>query len=254
MATSSSQPTFTKKLLARAHSPESTKRIFAEKIQHKPFLLAPTTKEPASQFDARARRRQRRDALAQRKKRKPKPLSAREKREMHVYDIPAEQRKYAIYQGLHRLWCGYVREILNVPTIPGDDAAGPQELSEADKKKHVAALERFHVEPAFAGPKLASADFHGAKMSVVRSRCVSRVGVQGIVVRDTKFTFEIITTANELKTVPKEHTTFRIEVPLTEDANINVENLVFELQGSQFENRAPERATKKMKMHIPRDL
>lgn len=50
-----------------------------------------------------------------------------------------------------------------------------------------------------AGQVLVSADFHGAEVEVVRSRCVSRVGLRGIVVRDTKFTFEIITKANELK-------------------------------------------------------
>lgn len=49
------------------------------------------------------------------------------------------------------------------------------------------------------GAKLASADFHGAEVLVVRSKCVGRVGCEGIVVKDTKFTFEVITKANELK-------------------------------------------------------
>lgn len=50
-----------------------------------------------------------------------------------------------------------------------------------------------------AGSKLASADYHGAKIMVVRSRCTSLVGLAGIVVRDTKFTFQIITQKDELK-------------------------------------------------------
>lgn len=49
------------------------------------------------------------------------------------------------------------------------------------------------VSAANHGPRLASADFHGAMMEVVRSRCVSRVGLRGIVVRDTKFTFVLVT-------------------------------------------------------------
>ena len=61
--------------------------------------------------------------------------------------------------------------------------------------------------------KLVSADFHGAELEVVRSRCVSSVGVRGIVVRDSKFVFQIVTRRNELKIVPKEHTVFRFEVP-----------------------------------------
>ena len=50
-----------------------------------------------------------------------------------------------------------------------------------------------------AGSKLASADYHGAELTVVRSRGVGMVGLAGIVVRDTKFTFQIITKSNELK-------------------------------------------------------
>lgn len=254
MATSGQPSGFTQQLLLRAHSPTSTKRIFAEKIQHKPLLLAPTTKGPTAQPDARACRRQRRQELTERKRRKPKPLSAREKRSLHVYDIPPAERKYVIYEGLHKLWCAYMHEILNVPVLEATGGETSREPDEAAKKKHIEALGNFRAEPASVGPKLASADFHGADMTVVRSRCVSRVGVHGIVVKDTKFTFEIITKANKIKTVPKEHTVFRVEIPLSNDPEINVKPLVVELQGSQFENRAPERATKKMKMHIPPDL
>ena len=49
------------------------------------------------------------------------------------------------------------------------------------------------------GSKLTSADYHGAHMTIVRSRCVGMVGLNGIVVKDTKFTFQIITKKNELK-------------------------------------------------------
>lgn len=55
------------------------------------------------------------------------------------------------------------------------------------------------VTPLAHGSKLVSADFHGAMLEVVRSRCASRVGLKGIVVRDTKFTFLIVTVGNEVK-------------------------------------------------------
>jgi ribonuclease P protein subunit POP4 len=58
---------------------------------------------------------------------------------------------------------------------------------------------KVYVTPASCGQLLASADMHGALVSIVRSRCVSRVGLEGIVVRDTRFTFEIITRGNVLK-------------------------------------------------------
>lgn len=115
--------------------------------------------------------------------------------------------------------------------------------------------------------KLVSADFHGAELEVVRSRCVSRVGVRGIVVRDSKFVFQVITRRNELKIVPKEHTVFRFEVPppgsleaavdsgtSKEEGVSGKKNLVFELHGDQFQHRAVDRANKKFKTHFLPDL
>ena len=55
------------------------------------------------------------------------------------------------------------------------------------------------VTPASHGAKLVSADYHGAEVEVVRSRCAGRVGTKGIVVRDTKFTFQIVTEKDEVK-------------------------------------------------------
>lgn len=56
-----------------------------------------------------------------------------------------------------------------------------------------------YITPNSSGQMLASADMHGALVRVVRSRCVSRVGLEGIIVRDTRFTFEIITKRNVVK-------------------------------------------------------
>lgn len=118
--------------------------------------------------------------------------------------------------------------------------------------------------PSSAGPgplvgeltlsKLAAADLHGALVTVVRSRCVSRVGIRGIVVRDRRGVLEIVVPPSskrqktggeavdvnmtqgedrgqdqiggdthgkgsdgEVKMVPKEGTVFRIEVSLDDD-------------------------------------
>ncbi|KAK8161092.1 hypothetical protein IWX90DRAFT_389159 [Phyllosticta citrichinensis] len=211
-------------LLSRVHSPGSVSRIHSEKVSKKPLLLRPTEPDASN-----ARGRRQRAALDRsrnaRKSNKPRPLSAKQKRALCLYEIPKERRKWSLYVGLHKMWCAYMREIL------GDGA---------------------YMTAAAAGPKLTSADFHGAMIEVVRSRCVGRVGVKGIVVQDTKFTFVVVTQADEIKTIPKEHTIFRFELPLERD---NAEKpLVFELHGSQFENRAPDRANKKFKQHFSPDL
>jgi len=234
-------------LLARAHSPPAASEIFRDKVQKRPLLLRPSSPDPKDNAREARRRLRQQKALSQRrsKKQKPKPLSAKEKRRLAIYDIPKEQRKYSIYEPMQKMWEAYARDILGI------DTAKTQE----GKERPV------YLTPAGAGPMLASADFHGAGIEVVRSRCVSRVGIRGVVVKDQKFSFEIITRNNEVKTVPKEHTIFKFELPIDgEQASRDDEAfetrraLVFELHGSQFENRAPDRANKKFKLHIDPDL
>ncbi|KAH8678644.1 ribonuclease P complex subunit Pop4 [Tricladium varicosporioides] len=234
-------------LLSRAHSPERANQIFTEKVVQRPLYLKPT--EPSLQNGQKARRLARQRTLeSRRKKLKPKPLSSRQKRALCIYDIPKSQQKYSIYEPLHNMWVGYIHEVLG----------------------------EGRPVTAAAAAKLCSADYHGAELEVARSRCVGRVGVKGIVVKDGKFSFELITKNNKLKLIPKEHTIFRFRVPplpgkneegkgkdstlkdeiVGEEKKSNEEekDLMFELHGDQFIFRAADRANKKFKGHYLPDL
>jgi len=231
-------------LLARAHSPDSANRIYSEKIQYRPLLLRPSSPPPTNARDARRKARQ---LEKQKRKQKPKPLSASERRQLGLYDVPRDKAKYALFEPLNKLWLGYIREIL------GNDV--------------------YRRSPDTA-QKLTSADFHGAEVEVCRSGCVSRVGVKGIVIKDSRFVFDIVTRKNQIKTIPKEGTVFRVVVPvevkvppaITEGAvegeaapteskeEIKVEDFVFEIHGDQFLYRAADRANKKFKSHFSKAL
>lgn len=165
-------------LLLSAHPPDLASAIFTQKVLQKPLFLRPTSPDPKSQ-DGRAQRRLERLRKKEKesRRRKPKPLSAREKRISGIYDIPKSAQNYEIYVPLHKMWLGYMWEILGI----SEQGTGA------------------YLTAQSAGGKLASADYHGAKIMVVRSRCTSLVGLAGIVVRDTKFTFQIITQKDELK-------------------------------------------------------
>ncbi|KAJ5120496.1 uncharacterized protein N7515_009884 [Penicillium bovifimosum] len=219
-------------LLSRAHSPDSATQQFTERIKQKPLFLRATSPTASDNRSRRRLHRLRKKEYFIRHQ-KPRPLSARQKRESGLYDLPKEECKYAIFKGLHELWVGYMHEILDVK-------GGA------------------HISPVSHGSKLVSADYHGAEVEVVRSRCAGRVGVKGIVVRDTKFTFVVVTERDEVKTIPKEHTIFRFVVPVlgsegdgkdqVEGAdNSGYKPLAFELHGNQFENRPVDRANKKFK-------
>jgi ribonuclease P protein subunit POP4 len=167
-------------LISRAYSPTTADEIFHENVIRRPLLLRRTTAadRPTTERDARRRVREAKVAAKARRNRKPRPLSAREKRALGIHEIPKEQQKWDIFLPLHRLWIGYVKEVLGVERA--------QEVGVA-------------LDANGAGAALASADWHGAMVEVVRSRCIGRVGIRGIVAKETRGTFEIITRADELK-------------------------------------------------------
>ncbi|KAF2725673.1 RNase P/MRP, p29 subunit [Polychaeton citri CBS 116435] len=228
-------------LLKRAHTPDTAEEIFRERVKLRPLLLRPSSPDPA--LNARSKRQHDRlkKQQAQRRCNKPKPLSAKRKRILGIYDIPKEQQKWSIYEPLHEMWCRYIRDVLG--------------MGQGDSETR-----KTWIDGTSAGPVLASADYHGALLEVVRSRCAGRVGLRGIIVKDTKYTFEIVTRRDELKTVPKEYTVFRFEVPFavsskqTEQQSEPPKPFCFEIHGSSFEVRAPDRANKKFKMHHNPDL
>ena len=241
-------------LIARAHSPTTAAALFTAKVLHKPLILRPTSPDPTAQ-DARAARRTHRLHLAAHKhaRRRPQPLSARERRVLGAHDIPKAQQRYALYEGLHRLWLGYVWEVLGLVDREGKPRAGVR------------------LGPDEAGPKMAAADWHGAEVQVVRCGCVGRVGARGIVVKDTKFTLAVVTRGDRLISksremiqhwiadaslaIPKKDTVFQLEIPRPADAEgtgtrgEDVRRLIIELNGSDFQCRATDRATKKFKEH-----
>ncbi|KAH6614285.1 Rof/RNase P-like protein [Boeremia exigua] len=221
---------FAQALLQRAFSPSTAESHYNTRITKRPLPIRPTSPTPSARATRRLALNARKEN-ARKRTQKPRPLSAAQKRKLNLTEIPKEQQKYAIYEPLHTLWTGYVREILGL------------------------GAHKAYVTPASAGQMLASADMHGAALRVVRSRCVSRVGLEGIVVRDSRYTFEIVTRGDVVKCVPKEHTVFRFEVPVLSEGGEGEEKpLVFEIRGEEFQTRAPDRANRKFRLHYQPDV
>lgn len=168
-------------LLSRAHTPDTAETLFTERIKQKPLFLRPTSPSADDNRNRRRLHRLRKKEYFLRKQ-KPKPLSAREKRATGIHDLPPDECKYEVFRGLHAMWVEYMQEVLDLRAQGGQGGAAP-----------------LPVTSLSYGSKLVSADFHGAEIQVVRSRCASRVGARGIVVRDTKFTFVVVTERDEVK-------------------------------------------------------
>ncbi|KAK4146580.1 Rof/RNase P-like protein [Dichotomopilus funicola] len=237
-------------LLARAYDTDEAARILTEKIQQRPLLLAPSSPPPSDTARAARRRAQEKKKQQRKKALKPKPLSAAQRRRLGLYDTRTSggshtggKQAYAVFEPLHHLWLGYIREILGSEAYTGGEGAAA---------------------------KLASADFHGAGVEVVRSGCVSRVGIGGIVVKDSKFAFEIVTRRGARRLVPKEGTVFRFVVPVPvlgtglggngredeggEGGEEKMSNMVFEIHGEQFQFRSADRASRKFRAHFSKKL
>ncbi|EHY52917.1 hypothetical protein HRR83_009398 [Exophiala dermatitidis] len=260
-------------LLNRAHSPDTAARIFTDKIKNKPFFLATTsTSASAAPEDKRALRRHIRLRKKEYylRKRRPRPLSAKEKRELGVYKLDREAVTYETYEGLNRLWNAYMLEVLGLmpkPQMPQQQQQQPQQQQKRQQQSSVK-----QINPNSHGSLLASADFHGAEVEVVRCADPGRVGTRGIVVRDTKYTFVVVTRVNQVRTLPKRNTVFRYEVrlgdeqrgedleqgeeekeqqqqqpPQQQNQQQQQQKLVFEVHGNQFEFRPAERANRKFK-------
>ncbi|KAJ1732367.1 RNase P/RNase MRP complex subunit [Coemansia biformis] len=153
-----------------------------------------------------------------------KKITAKEKRQLKIYEIPEEARKHELFLPLHRLWSKYIESLL------GQNV----EAQMADAKQWQQVLGR-----------LIKADLHGAQMSVVRAKCPNFVGIEGIVAQETKNTFKLITRDDRLVVVPKPRCVFELELPS------GVRCLVY---GDQFKYRASERASKKFKPRQTIDL
>ncbi|KAI9272968.1 Rof/RNase P-like protein [Phascolomyces articulosus] len=151
-------------------------------------------------------------------KKRGKRLTASEKRAMQIYDIPKKGVKYELFEPLHNLWQGYMKELYS--------QGQSNSLQFAQK--------------------LLKADYHGAIIKVTKSSNPLLVGSTGIVIQETQNLFKIITKENKVKSIPKSKTVFQVELDCC--------SCSFTLYGQQLLTRAAERAAKKFKAKPTIDL
>ncbi|XP_019361191.1 PREDICTED: ribonuclease P protein subunit p29 [Gavialis gangeticus] len=152
------------------------------------------------------------------KRNKTKGFSAKQRREMRLFEIKPEQQKYELFLPLHELWKQYIRDLCN--------GLRPE------------------AQPQMIQTKLLKADLHGAIVTVTKSKCPSYVGVTGIILQEMKHIFKIITKEDKLKIIPKFNNVFSIEI----------DGFISYIYGSKFQLRASERSAKKFKVKGTIDL
>uniref|UniRef100_A0A8C3BYT6 Ribonuclease P protein subunit p29 n=1 Tax=Cairina moschata TaxID=8855 RepID=A0A8C3BYT6_CAIMO len=152
------------------------------------------------------------------KRKKTKSFTAKQRREMRLFEIEPEQQRYAIFLPLHELWKQYIRDLCY--------GLKPD------------------AQPQMVQAKLLKADLHGAIVTVTKSKCPSYVGITGIILQEFKHVFKIITKEDKLKVVPKLNNVFSLEI----------DGFISYIYGSKFQLRASERSAKKFKLKGTIDL
>ncbi|XP_077375439.1 ribonuclease P protein subunit p29 isoform X2 [Festucalex cinctus] len=150
-------------------------------------------------------------------KKRAKRINARQKRETKMFHLNSEHQRYELFLPLHFLWKQYIVDLCN-----GLKPTSPQSVQQ----------------------KLLKADFHGAIITVVRSKCPSYVGATGILIQEFKHVFKIITKQDKFKVIPKKNSVFQVEI----------NGFISYIYGNKFEQRASERSAKKFKASGTIDL
>ncbi|KAH9043922.1 RNase P/MRP, p29 subunit [Lactarius pseudohatsudake] len=169
---------------------------------------------------------------------------------------------WELFVPLHRLWLGYMSELLGLAAPPPTALVDPLAMPQA----------------AGMHAKLVKADLHGSIVTVRRSKNAALVGASGIVIQETENTFKVVTQKDRLKVLPKQGAVFVFAVPLyhtgtaatiataarSSDQHSGTDStsrsrderpttvldgahVEFELYGNQFCFRATERAGRKFK-------
>jgi len=153
-------------------------------------------------------------------------LTAKERRNLGLYRLPKKGLKYSSFLPLNSLWNGYMKELLDLESL--QKGGWSPNLNEETRQLQLQM-------------RVCRADFHGASVKVVGADCNSHIGLQGIVVMETKNTLQIIGKDNKLRILPKVGSSF----------SFKVEEYLFTVPGVSIDSKPGERATKKLKNKFP---
>lgn len=157
----------------------------------------------------------------QKLKKQKKRLSRKEFKELGLYSLPRKTLKYDDYIPLNELWNSYME----------------QQFGTGDLKTLQAKFDPTHPIYDQVSGVIHKSDFHGAKVKVAHSKCVSLTGHKGIILMDTKGTFSLICKDNVLRIIPKSDSIFELKW----------KSARFSIYGKHLCYRSADRSTKKVK-------
>lgn len=214
-------------LLQKSHTPEEAKQLLDSRYslsgEQKPFLVLTPTSGGNNVSEVTGKKGLDHDELitnpdlrTNKHKQKKQRISRARDDLQDFIKKNKNQAAYASFEPLNTLWQGYMADLLS-GTSNAQVIAG----------------------------KLASADYHGADLSVVEARNPSLVGIRGIVVWEARTSFVMVCKDNKIRIVEKRGARFHVN---------DLPDKRFEIIGSRFLYRTAERSGKKFKPRSVEDL
>ncbi|XP_045466912.1 ribonuclease P protein subunit p29 [Harmonia axyridis] len=146
-------------------------------------------------------------------------LTRKQRKTLNLLKLPKNGWNYDSLAPIHEMWKQYLRQNLDLakkaPTCQDQDWTNFSTI-------------------------IAKSELIGAKITIVRSKVPSLIGMQGILVLETKMTFQMVTPASEIKIILKETSVFEFLL----------DSMKFTIFGKHLITRASERSVKKIKGHM----
>ncbi|KAI0341688.1 RNase P/MRP p29 subunit [Trametopsis cervina] len=250
-------PTYVSRNVTRSSDPRS---LYQSRVQGRHILLENSTNNSRAEKQREARRARR---AADKSRAAAGVMGHAQAREKSLWKLDRSESRFGHFVALHRLWLGYMTELLALPPAPTN-------LGQSGDAFSTPNVSTMHA-------KLIKAEFMGALITVRQSKNPCLVGLSGIVYHETENAFKIVTPKDQQKLVPKANSIFTFSVPLfavalpNDDASsaneetgsvgpstvtslsppnetvLDLPHMEFELYGNQFCFRSADRASRKFK-------
>jgi len=175
---------------------------------------------------------------AEKERKKLRPLGRNTAESKGLWKLEKDATRFELFIPLHRLWMGYMSELLGLD--PPDTDASTSTSSSSHHRGKMPSASSMHA-------KLVKADFNGSLLTVRQSRNPCLVGISGIVIHETENAFKMITRKNQLKLVPKRNSVFALAVPLYSTLSASVSECdptQVSLQSQEARELGPEHSRK----------
>ena len=129
----------------------------------------------------------------------PRRLSVKERKRLGLYKISPEQQ-YENFLPLHHLWLGYMEDLLQIKTSPeAKRLCSTVNVQEVIFSSSSSLLFPREVNQMQLNQRVMKADYHGSIVRVCRSKCPSYVGIEGILLKETQNTLQLISKDNKIR-------------------------------------------------------